>query len=503
MSSRGACSKAARIEVASVTTIENPKGPPSRQRLILLLGALVTFGFLATTLASYYVSRASLRDSIAVGELPLVADNVFSEIQRDLIRPILVSSTMASDTFLRDWVIAGEVDDERVTRYLKEVKTRFGAFTSFFISERTRVYYHADGVLKTVSETEPRDVWYFRVRAMAPDYEINVDPDIANADMMTIFINYRVFDYAGKYIGVAGVGLTVNAVQDLIRKYRARFDRDIYFVDKAGTIVLAEGGAPPGARLADRPGLGAEAERLLSGAASALQYEARGATRFLNIRYVPELQWFLCVEKDETAAIADIRRALFLNLLICLIVTVLVIAITTVFVNRYQARLELVATTDRLTGLANRQAYDILMAQALKESDRGGVHLSVALIDIDDFKAINDRFGHLVGDEVLRSVAELTRSSLREADILCRWGGEEFALVLKGCRSDAAVLVGEKVRGHVDAAAIASQGELVRVTVSVGVAERLSGEDEAALIARADRALMASKAAGKNRVRAA
>jgi len=484
---------------AAISPVRAPT-PPERRRLILLLGAILTFGFLATTLASFFVSRGSLRETIVGSELPLIADNIYSEIQKDLIRPILISATMASDTFLRDWVIAGEPDVDRMTRYLKEVKTRFGAFTSFFISERTRIYYHADGILKTVSEQEPRDVWYFRVRTMAPDYEINVDPDLANADALTIFINYRVFDYAGKYIGAAGVGLTVNAVQSLIRKYRERFAREIYFVDKSGRVVLSE--TPGGGRLGDRPGLGAMADTLLSGEQRAVQYEKGGKTRFLNVRYVPELQWFLFVEKDDARTTAGIVNTLYLNLLVCLIATVLVIALTSVFIGRYQAQLERVATTDPLTGLANRQAYDILMAQALKESDRGTGPLSIALVDVDNFKQINDRFGHVVGDEVLRSIAAVVRATIRDADILCRWGGEEFLLVLKGCRRDAAVAVAEKIREAVDGAAVAAGGELVRTTLSIGVAERFLREPEPALLARADAALRAAKGAGKNRVRA-
>jgi diguanylate cyclase (GGDEF)-like protein len=475
--------------------------PPERRRLVVLLGVILAFGFLATTLASFFASRGSLRESIVGSELPLIADNIYSEIQKDLIRPILISSTMASDTFLRDWVIAGEADVERITRYLKEIKTRFGAFTSFFISERTRVYYHADGVLKTVSEQEPRDVWYFRARSMAPDYEINVDPDLANADAMTIFINYRVFDYAGKYIGIAGVGLTVNAVQDLIRKYRERFAREIYFVDKSGQVVLSETPGDAG-KLGDRPGIGAMADQLLSGGQQAVQYEVGGKARFVNVRYVPELQWFLFVEKDDGKSTAGIVKTLYLNLLVCLIAIVLVTSITSVFVGRYQAQLERVATTDPLTGLANRQAYDILMTQALKEADRGTGPLSIAMIDIDNFKQANDRFGHIVGDEVLRSVAAVIRASIREADILCRWGGEEFLLVLKNCRRDAAIEVGEKIREAVDGAAVAAGGELVRVTISIGVAERFAREPEPALLGRADAALRAAKAAGKNRVRA-
>jgi len=489
------------LKTAFLPSPPKAPAPPERRRLVVLLGVILAVGFLATTLASFFVSRGSLREGIVGSELPLIADNLYSEIQKDLIRPILISSTMASDTFLRDWVIAGEADVERITRYLKEIKTRFGAFTSFFISERTRVYYHADGVLKTVSEQEPRDVWYFRARSMAPDYEINVDPDLANADAMTIFKNYRVFDYAGKYIGIAGVGLTVNAVQDLIRKYRERFAREIYFVDKSGQVVLSEtpGG---GGKLGDRPGIGAMADRLLSGGHQAVQYEVGGNARFVNVRYVSELQWFLFVEKDEGKSTAGIVKTLYLNLLVCLIAIVLVISITSVFIGRYQVQLERVATTDPLTGLANRQAYDILMTQALKEADRGIGPLSIAMIDIDNFKQVNDRYGHIVGDEVLRSVAAVIRASIREADILCRWGGEEFLLVLKNCRRDPAVEVGEKVREAVDGAAVAAGGELVRVTISIGVAERFAREPEPALLGRADAALHAAKAAGKNRVRA-
>ena len=137
------------------------------------------------------MSRASLRSEISLNALPLTSDNIYSEIQHDLLRPVFVSSLMATDTFLRDWVIGGEVGDQSITKYLKEIQTTYNAFTSFFVSEKTRTYYHADGILKKVSPTEPRDIWYFRVRDLKDDYEINVDPDLANKDAMTIFKTFR------------------------------------------------------------------------------------------------------------------------------------------------------------------------------------------------------------------------------------------------------------------------------------------------------------------------
>ena len=114
-----------------------------RKLPVLLIGLILTTGFLITSLSSYFVSRTSLRSQITLNELPLTSDNVYSEIQRDLLRPILISSIMASDTFLRDWVIHGEYNSMKVIRYLKEIKKKYNTFTSFFVSDKTRIYYHS------------------------------------------------------------------------------------------------------------------------------------------------------------------------------------------------------------------------------------------------------------------------------------------------------------------------------------------------------------------------
>ncbi|MCK5696398.1 MAG: cache domain-containing protein [Desulfobacula sp.] len=179
-----------------------------KNKLILIVSLLLITGFVVTSLASYYVSRSSLRSQIAKRELPLTSDNIYSEIERDILRPVFISSFMANDTFLRDWVINGENDETQIIRYLKEIQDKYNTFTSFFVSEKTMTYYHAGGILKKINPKEERDRWYFRVRYMA------------NKDSMIIFINYRVYDYENNFIGATGVGLRVRAVKDLIRKYQ-------------------------------------------------------------------------------------------------------------------------------------------------------------------------------------------------------------------------------------------------------------------------------------------
>src|SRR5512146_2776777 len=108
-----------------------------KRKLIVILSLLLSVGFAVIALVNYHVSKAAIRESIVANELPLTSDNIYSELQKDLIRPVFISSMMASDTFLRDWVLSGEKDVGRMTKYLKEVMGRYHTFTSFFVSDRT------------------------------------------------------------------------------------------------------------------------------------------------------------------------------------------------------------------------------------------------------------------------------------------------------------------------------------------------------------------------------
>ena len=475
----------------------------ARRRLLLLVGALLVAGFLATSLASYYVSRASVRGSIIESGLPLTSDNVYSEIQKDLLQPIFIASMMAHDTFLRDWVLDGEGDMSRIARYLGEIKDKYSTVASFFVSDATRNYYYPDGVLKKVDPTSWRDVWYFRVRDMAAPYEINVDPDLANGDALTIFINYRVLNYDGAYIGVTGVGLTVSALRARMDSYRNRFGRSVYFVDSAGKIMLAPGGVAARETIMRDPGLAAIARAILEGKGGTFEYERDGQDVLLHTRFIPELGWHLFVEQEEGAALAGLRHTLIANLLICLVITVVVVTATGYTIRLFQARIEMMAASDKLTGLLNRHGFEVVFEQALKEARRTREPLSIILFDIDRFKSINDRVGHLAGDAVIRHVGRAARTAVREADVLCRWGGDEFLVLLKNCSRDAASRTAAKIGERVHGSEAEHGGRSIDVTVSLGVTEYRPGEEVDQFLSRADAALSDAKTSGRQRVVAA
>ncbi|WP_411836129.1 diguanylate cyclase [Pseudomonas chlororaphis subsp. aurantiaca] len=476
----------------------------SQRWLIITLIVLLGGGFMATSLLSYYASRTSIRDNIVNTELPLTSDTVYSEIQKDLVRPILISSMMSRDTFMRDWVMGGERDPEQMTRYLNEVMTHYGAYTAFFVSNSTLTYYHAKGVLKKIAPDTPRDAWYFRVRDMATPYEINVDPDQANQNNLTFFINYKVYDYQDNFIGVAGVGLKVDAVVKLIDRYQQRYQRSVYFVDTQGRIVLtgAEGG-PQGARagqsLSELENLRDLQARLPKPHSGSYEYSAPDRRHFLNVRFIPELNWYLFVDKREDSALGDIRRSLYLNLLICLAITLIVLTLLNGVVRRFQRKIETQATLDSLTGLHNRRGFDLLAAQAMHEARRESKPLTALLLDLDHFKRLNDTYGHLAGDQVLSGFARHLESCLRKSDIVCRWGGEEFIVLLKDTDSATALKIAEKIRLLIEQQRYAYEGKNMQLTVSIGVTTLQADDTLHSLLSRADHAMYRAKQTGRNR----
>lgn len=162
------------------------------------------------------------------------------------------------------------------------------------------------------------------------------------------------------------------------------------------------------------------------------------------------------------------------------------------------ARLNELVTRDSLTGLCNRMHMQELLQQEVLRQARTGKAFCVALIDLDHFKAINDRYGHHVGDEVLCSFAGAAGLALRETDLIARWGGEEFLVLMRETeRADAASLAIERVRNCADASAAPAAAPDLRYTFSAGIAIHRQGQTIEQLIEAADQALYGAKHAGR------
>lgn len=190
----------------------------------------------------------------------------------------------------------------------------------------------------------------------------------------------------------------------------------------------------------------------------------------------------------------------------CMTMTVLALAFVIMTKEAADERNRILATRDELTGLDNRRTLQDRLEQHMALAQRSGLPLTAMILDIDHFKSINDRFGHLSGDAAIRTVAGRMRDTLRRQDVVGRMGGEEFLIVLPATGIEAAREIAERLRTDIEAGgATAMDGRPMPITVSVGVSEfnPRAAIGMETLIHRADEAMYRAKAQGRNRVVAA
>ena len=166
--------------------------------------------------------------------------------------------------------------------------------------------------------------------------------------------------------------------------------------------------------------------------------------------------------------------------------------------NEYSMQLETDVLSDALTGVSNRRAFEYEIKRRISEWNRHSTPFGLLMIDLDHFKRINDLHGHRVGDNALRDVAKVLQSATRDMDLITRYGGEEFAVVLPNTRLHESVEVAERIRQAIERFEFAVEEQVVGMTVSVGVANAMRSDDANFLVRRADLALYSAKQDGRN-----
>ncbi len=226
-------------------------------------------------------------------------------------------------------------------------------------------------------------------------------------------------------------------------------------------------------------------------------------------RPIPNSDWSLVSFKRERTQVANRLLGIVITLLLCAVVLTYFVAMqrqlsaeSYITGKRREAEgrareMAKRADTDALTGVLNRMGFNDAMSRELSRARRYGQTLSVAIVDIDHFKRVNDEFGHPVGDQVLARTAKLLSSCVRESDTVARWGGEEFALIAPMTTEEGAASLAEKLRSIMAATHL---GPREPITASFGVAEMSPDDTVETLLQRADEALYRAKQAGRNRV---
>jgi len=476
-----------------------------RTKLIFVLSLILLSGFFITNVISYRASKRQIHSSIVENSLPLARDNVYSEIQRDLTRPIFVSSLMANDTFLKDWVTGGEKQLRQIIRYLTEIQEKYGFFSSFFVSDITRNYYHYKGILKQIHPEDSHDVWYYNFKNKNVEYDLDVDTNEAEQNHLTIFINHRLTTDHGRFLGVVGVGLDFDRVASLLDDYKTRYNRNIYMVSPDGVIQIhTDKSKILTTSIFTLSGLNSIAHDILAAKKEPAFFEyddAGGNHILLTSRFVEELDWYLLVEQDETLALKSIQTTFVQNFFISLGITFITILFAILVINYFQKKLETMATTDKLTKAYNRREFERRFHFHTSANRRETMDMSIILFDIDLLKELNDTLGHLAGDTIISGIAHLAGRTIRDNDMLVRWGGDEF-VILTFTDTKKAVSIARRLQQAIHEYNFFDEHSGDRqkqaVTISCGIAGYRMDDTLDTLLARADDALYKAKNKGRN-----
>ncbi len=476
----------------------------TRNKLLLTLTVLLASSFVGISLLNYIITRNGVHAEIIRNDLPLTMDNIYSELTAEMTKPLLVSSAMASDTFVKDWAAEGEKDLDKITRYLEEIKDRYGFFTAFFISAKTGSYYRYNGIHKTISQDDDHDVWYFNFINSQKEYVFDVDTDEAANNILTIFINYRVLDQDGNLLGVTGVGLQVDTMARRIAEYQQKYNRAVYLTDPRGVFqVHLDTTLIRKKAITDLAGIGELTEKILKtkNTPANFEFERNNHTILLTVRHIASLDWFLYVEQNESEALAVAKNNFIRTVLVGMLVSVIIITLTLLTINQYQKRIEALVLTDELTKTDNRRALAADFNRTRHTYARTRQPFTLLLLDLDGFKRVNDSLGHMAGDQLLIAIVNLLRCTIRPTDTLARWGGDEFA-ILCSCNAEEAWTLAQRIRTAIEnenmAGSAAQDAPGNQITVSCGISSYCEGDELDNMVSRADQAMYNCKTSGGN-----
>jgi len=473
----------------------------SNYKIVVLISFFLLLLSVGSSLSYYMVSMKSMKKQLKTQSLPLSVDNIYTDIQKHIIEPYLVSSMMASDTFMKDWLVNEEENTLKITKYLDSIKNRYGMLVSFLVSEKSQNYYTQNGLVEKVSNENSINKWYFDFKELEKNHEINLDLNNNISDSVIMFINFKILDDNFNYLGATGVGIKISYINEMLKRFRTKYKLKVMFLDKSGNVILAESHKYGTVENIDqREEYTKLKELILANEASQIEYKYNNSNYILNTKYIEELDIHLLVEAKLDDFTQDTRKNFYINFAISLLFTFIIAIIIIKIIRDYNKKLEHLAKHDALTNISNRRNFRDALEHYIALSKRNQEPLALLFLDIDNFKTVNDKYGHAVGDVVLKEVAHILKTNSRDSDICARWGGEEFVLGFMDTDIDTSYEIAEKIRRILEANTKLQDLVGNSITISGGITLYDKKESIDNFISRADSAMYEAKDAGKNKI---
>ena len=472
----------------------------SKYKILVQISLFLTFIAISISMANYYVSLNFSEKQLKTISLPLSLDNIYTEIQKNIVEPYLVSSMMANDTFVQDWLKDSKQDESKIIEYLSAVKNRYNMFTTFLVSDITKKYYTQDSFIEKVSAKNKHNQWYFNFINNQNIHEINIDANKNLSNSLMMFINYKILDSKYKLMGATGVALKTEYINNMLKKFRQRYGFKVTFFNHLGEVVLSELNYNSYISIDSNTILKSIKEKIISKESNTIEFRKNDEKYIVHTKYIKELNLYLTIEaklSDHTNVSMEI---LYFNLLASLGVVLFVVIILYRIIQNNSEKLEDLAFYDSLTQLHNRRFFETKLLDHIASIKRNKENFCIVFIDVDDFKYVNDTKGHDVGDEILKIVSNILKESIREVDTISRWGGEEIIILLSNSDIKTAQMLTKKLKLLLENNIKIQEILSYSLTASFGVTQFRKDDDIDSVIKRADEAMYISKNSGKNKV---
>ena len=473
----------------------------SRLKVVVLVSFLLVLLSVGISVSNYLSGFEQTRRQLRESSLPLSTDNIYADIQKIIIEPSLISSMMANDTFVHDWFSHENDSQEQIIKYLNTIKNKYGFYNTFLVSTQTLKYYTADGFLEVLSREKKDNAWYFRFSSEPPHHEINIDTNALIDNSLMLFFNYKIFNERNQLLGVVGVVFKTSYISSMFKRFREFYKLNVYLCDHEGTVTLSEQGINGERKVISKKKMNDIFPLLANRKSGIIDYEDDQGQYIIKSKYVDELGQYLIVEAALEKFTGELQHQLAVNLMLSLFVTIVVTLIILRTVLHYTRQLNKFAHHDTLTDLPNRRTFNENFMNIWNNYQRKHQDTCLVLFDIDDFKVINDTYGHQVGDKVLVRISNILQKQVRKTDYVSRWGGEEFSILLVNTDVDKAEQVAGKIRRSLEGDPVLRTIIESGITASFGVTAFTLTDSIKDIIDRSDVALYKAKQAGKNCVR--
>ena len=308
-----------------------------------------------------------------------------------------------------------------------------------------------------------------------------------------MFMNFKIFDNKFSYLGATGVAIKISYIDDMLKMFRQKYHFKVCFLNEKGDIVLSEKDITPEKNIDELSSLKKYKNEIISKEPLISEYENNNKRYLLNTKLLPQLNLYLVVEANLNDFITDVKDIFLINLFFSLFISIIVTLIITYVIRKYNKRLEYLADIDLLTNINNRRVFSLKLEHSMLLHDRNNQIMSLLFLDVDNFKDVNDKFGHLIGDKVLTRIADILKSNIRRSDLLARWGGEEFVVAYVNTSLEDSIVITEKLRTLIEDDYILKDLNQSIITASFGLTKLLDTDKEQSCFKRVDEALYGAK----------